>query len=80
MSGLDVLLDGVDHLALLVDQRCQILEDGVDVDDVGLELTNRPLALPEVLDVLLLLQQQLRLARAAAALLNVDLDPEEYKF
>ena len=37
VGGLDVLLDGVDHPALLVHHRRQVLEDGVHVDDVGLE-------------------------------------------
>ena len=34
---LHVGLDRVDHLALLVDHGGQVLEDGVHVDDVGLE-------------------------------------------
>ena len=37
VGGLDVLLDGVDHPALLVHHRRKVLEDRVHVDDVGLE-------------------------------------------
>ena len=75
VRGLDVLLDGVDHLALFVDEGRQVFEDGVDVDDVRLQLADGPLTLSKVLDVLLLLKQQLRLALAAsAALFHIDLD------
>ena len=37
VGGLHVLLDRVDHRALLVHHRRQVLEDGVHVDDVGLQ-------------------------------------------
>lgn len=37
-GALDVGLNRVDHLALRVDQHCQILEDLIHVGDVGLEL------------------------------------------
>ena len=37
VGGLHVLLDRVDHRALLVHHRRQVLEDGVHVDDVRLQ-------------------------------------------
>ena len=55
-----------------MDQRCQVLEDGVDVDDVRLELLDGALPLSKLFDVLLLVQQQLSLA-SSGSLLNVDL-------
>ena len=39
-----VLFDGVDHFALFVDHGGQVLEDGVYVNDVRLQLTDRTLA------------------------------------
>ena len=44
VCGLHVGLDRVHHLSLLVDHRGQVLEDGVHVNDVGLQLPNGPFA------------------------------------
>jgi hypothetical protein len=57
-----------------VHQGGQVLEDRVDVDDVGLELPDGAFSLPELFQVLFLLEQQLRLALPDAPFLDVDLN------
>jgi hypothetical protein len=63
---------GIGHL--VVHQGGQVLEDRVDVDDVGLELPDGAFSLPELFHVLFLLEQQLRLVLPADAFLDVDLN------
>ncbi|KAH9388051.1 hypothetical protein TYRP_009255 [Tyrophagus putrescentiae] len=60
-ARLDVRLDAVNHLALVVDHRRQVLEDLIHLDNVRLDLANGLLALAQHRHVHLLLDLNLRL-------------------